>query len=124
MTLPDKILISLYNSNKYSATLFNEVVAMDSNGESDIELQNKFILLGEWIRILQNYYDTNFDEEGNVVTADYVCLTQTQAESLVSKLKLAIGNNRYPIDIFSLGVWMDDQFWNDLDTWYDVPPLN
>ncbi len=125
MTFPDKILISLYNSKHYSCTLLDLIVARDRNGEDDIELQNKFILLGEWIRILQNYYDTNFDSEGNVIVPDYPCFTAAQAENLMAKLKLAIGNNTYPIDLFSLGIWMDDSFYfNDSDVWSDFPPLN
>jgi hypothetical protein len=125
MILADKILVSIYNSNMYASTLVNEIIDYASIGEDVCELEWKFILLGEWIRILQDFYDNNFTTEGEIVEPPYQTITLAQAEELMAKLKLAIGTNKYPINMFSLGIWSDDLIfaWNDLDTWYDTPPL-
>jgi len=126
MIFADKILISLFNSNNYSNTLMNQIVSQKDIGEDVCELESKFILLRTWINILQQYYDTSFAEDGSTITPAYPCLTAAQAEDLVAKLKIAVGNNHYPItSIFALGLWWEEYgfLWNDSDTWYDSPNL-
>ena len=126
MILADKILIALYNANKYSNTLLTQINTDITFGQDVCELENKYIILGQWIRILQNYYDNNFDEEGTSITPAFTCLSQDQIIELMSKLKLAQGNNKYPItSIFQLGIWFEAGgfYWNDLETWFDKPEL-
>lgn len=115
MILADDILYSIYYSNKYRDTLLTSLLTAENQGEDTCVLENKYIVLGEWIRILKNYYATAFDESGDSVTPDFVCLTQEQAIQLVAKLRLARGNNTYPAPtIFELGIWLDSAgSWND-----------
>ena len=121
MILADDILYSIYYSNKYRDTLLTSLLTAENQGEDTCVLENKYIVLGEWIRILKNYYATAFDESGDSVTPDFVCLTQEQAIQLVAKLRLARGNNTYPAPtIFELGIWLDSAgSWNDSFLWYD-----
>ena len=121
MILADDILYSIYYSNKYRDTLLTSLLTAENQGEDTCVLENKYIVLGEWIRILKNYYATAFDESGDSVTPDFVCLTQEQAIQLVAKLRLARGNNTYPAPtIFELGIWLDSAVgWNDSFVWYD-----
>jgi len=124
MILADEILYSLYYSNKYRDTLLTTLTTAENQGEDTCVLESQYILLGEWIRILDNYYTTAFDEQGEPITPDYVCLTQEQAIQLVSKLKLARGNNHYPAPtMFELGIWRDELFWDDADSWLDSPSI-
>lgn len=128
MLVADKILISLYTANKYSCTLCDQIASQELIGEDVCKLEWQYILLGQWIRVLQKFYDNNFDESGEIITPAYQTITLEQAEELMSKLKLAIGNNRYPIpNIFTLGMWIESLnfYWNDSDgDWTDIPPLN
>lgn len=125
MILADKILIALFNANSYSADLASQIVDKSALGEDVCELEWKLILLGQWIRILQVFYDNNFSQEGEIITPSFHTITLEQAESIMAKLKVAIGNNKYPINMFSLGIWIDSMFyWDDVnDTWYDSLPL-
>lgn len=124
MTFADNILFTLHNAKHYSVDLLTDLVAKQSYGEDVCELENKFILIGKWIEMLQGYYDANYDSSGNTITPAYTCLTQVQIEELIAKLKIAIGNNKYPLAWNSLGLWMDYPFfWDDNDTWYDTLPL-
>lgn len=121
MILADEILYSLYYSNKYRDTLLSSLLTAERQGEDTCVLENKYIVLGEWIRILENYYTTAFNEEGEPITPDYVCLTQEQAIQLLAKLKLARGNNKYPVPtMFELGIWLDGSgYWDDGLDWLD-----
>lgn len=124
MTFADNILFTLHNAKHYSTDVLEDIIAKKSYGEDVCELENKFILLGKWIEMLQGYYDANYDSSGNTITPDFVCLTQVQIEELIAKLKIAIGNNKYPMNFASLGLWMDyPYFWDDAAQWSDLIPL-
>ena len=126
MIFADKILISLYTSTKYSETLLSQLVAQQKLGEDICELEDKYIILIKWIQILQNYYNYNFDSAADNIVSVYPCITQVQIEELMAKLKIAIGNNKYPLtNIFQLGIWFEELgfYWDDNLTWYDTPPL-
>lgn len=127
MIVADEILIALFNANNYSQTLENELVRKQNQGDDTCELEWRYILLGEWIRILQDFYNNNFDAEGQIVTPDYETITLAEAQLIVAQLKIAQGNNKYPLtNMFQLGLWMDSMgfIWDDTQTFYEVPELN
>lgn len=53
--------------------------------------EKKFMLLIQWILIMEGYYCDNYDENQSKITPDYACLTETQAEQLLAKIKVMIG---------------------------------
>jgi len=130
MIIADQILILLFQSDNYSQTLFNEINVREGQGEDVCQLEWQYILLGEYNRILADFYANNFDVEGQIITPDYETITLAQAEQIMSQLKIAIGNNKYPLtNIFQLGVWFEalNWNWNDSDNggiWTDSPPLS
>ena len=62
-------------ADNYSQTLLEEIDTKSRQGEDVCELEWKFILLGEWNRILLDYYNNNFDTYGEVITPDYETIT-------------------------------------------------
>lgn len=125
MILSDKILIGIFNGTNYSGDLVNQIVDNSSNGEDVCELEWQLILLGQWIRVLQDFYDNNFTEQGEVIVPAFHTITLVQAEKLCAKINVAIGSNKYPITMFNLGIWSDDQqlYFDDGGVWYDELPL-
>jgi len=53
--------------------------------------EKKFMLLTQWILIMEGYYCDNYDTNNSQITPDYPCLTETQAEQLLAKIKIMIG---------------------------------
>jgi len=124
--IADQILVSLFNANNYSQTLFNQIDVKSGQGEDVCELEWKYILLGEWIRILTDFYNTNFDTEGQVIIPAYETITLAQAQQIISQIKIAVGANKYPLtNIFQLGIWIESLnfYYDDLDNWLDEPGL-
>lgn len=130
MIIADQILISLFQADNYSQTLLNEIKVKEGQGEDVCQLEWQYILLGQWNRILADFYANNFDEEGEIITPDYETITLAQAEHILAQIKIAVGNNKYPLtNIFQLGVWFEALNWNWDDTvgdnlWHDLPPLS
>lgn len=130
MIIADQILILLFQSDNYSQTLFNNIKVREGQGEDVCQLEWQYILLGEYNRILADFYSNNFDAEGQIVTPDYETITLAQADQIMSQIKIAIGNNKYPLtNIFQLGIWFEALNWNWDDAagdgnWYDSPPLS
>lgn len=122
MILADEILYGLYYSEKYRNTLLSELLTQERQGEDTCVLESKYIVLGEWIRIMRGYYVSAFNEQGEPITPDYECLTQEQALQLLANLKLARGNNKYPVPTPSeIALWQDALgFWDDSSVWYDI----
>ena len=53
--------------------------------------EKKFMLLIQWILIMEGYYCENYDATTqSEITPDYPCLTATQAEQLLAKMKVLI----------------------------------
>jgi hypothetical protein len=126
MIIADEILISLFNANNFSQTLLVNVETKRNQGEDVCELEWKYILLGQWIRVLQDFYDNNFDTEGQIVTPDYETITLAEAQNIMANLKIAQGNNKYPLlNMFQLGIWWEaaNFIWDDGLTFYEVPEL-
>jgi len=129
MIIADEILISLFNANNYSQTLLTDIDVKRSQGEDVCELEWKYILLIQWIRILTDFYNNNFDAEGQIITPDYETITLAQAQNIMANLKIAQGSNKYPITtFFQLGLWFESLslFWHDTENggiWTDVPDL-
>lgn len=129
MIIADQILISLFNANNYSQTLFEEIRVMENQSEDVCQLEWQYILLGQWNRVLLDFYNNNFDTEGQIITPDYETITLAQAEHIMSQIKIAMGNNKYPLTtFFQLGLWLESQnfFWHDTENsgiWTDVPNL-
>lgn len=123
----DQILVSLFNANNYSQTLFNEINVKSGQGEDVCELEWKYILLNQWIRIITDFYNTNFDTEGQIITPAYETITLAQAQQIISQIKIAVGANKYPLtNIFQLGIWIESLnfYWDDRDLWLDQPGLS
>lgn len=123
MIIADQILISLFQADNYAQTIVDEITAKASQGEDVCDLEWKLVLLGEWNRILTDFYAANFDEEGEVITPAYTTITLAQAQQILSQIKIAVGNNTYPLtNTWQLGVWLESQgfIWDDSRTWYDI----
>jgi len=126
MIVADEIFYALFNANNFSQTLITNIDAKRGQGEDVCELEWKYILLGEWIRILQDFYDNNFDAEGGTITPDYETITLAQAQNIMANLKIAQGSNKYPLtNMFQLGLWWESMgwLWDDGATWLDSPEL-
>ncbi len=125
MTFERQIYITIRTAKFYSGDLMTEIGTRQTYGEDVTKLKKKFVVLGEWIRILQFYLDNNFDGNGNITPIE-TCLTQVQIESLISKVKLAIGNKRYTIDqwILAYGIFDVSGIWDNSGQWNNYPPLN
>lgn len=54
----------------------------ENNGCGPLQL----VVLTKWIGVLEDYICQHFDENGNVITAAYECITQTQALAFVAKI--------------------------------------
>lgn len=127
MIIADKILISLFNANNYSQTLFTEINVKSNQGEDVCEIEWKYVLLGEWVRTLQDFYNTNFDSEGQIITPDYETITLAEAQNIMANLRIAQGNNSYALtNTFQLGLWIESMGfdWNDRDIWTDFTKFN
>jgi hypothetical protein len=126
MIIADEILISLFNANNFSQTLLTSIDTQTDQGEDVCELEWKYILLGQWIRVLQDFYNTNFDTEGQIITPDYETITLVQAQNIMANLKIAQGGNKYPLtNMFQLGIWWEANnfYWDDNLTWFDEVEL-
>lgn len=125
MTFQQNIYATIRNAKFFSGTLLTEIGLRQTYGEDLVVIKNRFIILGKWIEILQDYYDNNFDANG-IIDPIETCLTQVEIEELMSKTKVMIGNNRYTLEswILSYAVWYDQNRWEDSEQWQDFPPLN
>lgn len=123
MIIADQILVSLFQANSYAQTLVDEIAAKSSQGEDICELEWQLILLGEWNRILTDFYSANFDENGQVITPAYETITLAEAQQILSQIKIAVGENVYPLtNTWQLGVWLESQgfIWDDNRMWLDA----
>lgn len=125
MIIADEILVALFKANNFSQTLQAEIARKNNQGDDVCELEWRYILLGEWIRILTDFYNTNFDAEGQIITPDYETITLAQAQYIISQIEIAVGNNVYPLTTtFQLGLWIESLnfIWVDSSgNWYDSP---
>lgn len=62
------------------------------NGDNIQCDEKKFMLLIQWILIMEGYYCDNYDENNSQIIPDYPCLTEVQAELLLAKIKVLIGD--------------------------------
>lgn len=124
MLIQDQISTTIVNAQFFSRDLLNKIILQQNYGEDVIKQQNQFIILGEWIRILQNYLDNNFDVNGNIIPIE-TCLTIDQIQDLMSKVNIMIGNNRYTLPrwILAYAFWNDGGVWDDTAQFNDYVPL-
>ena len=54
--------------------------------------EKKFMLLVEWISIMEDYYCANYDESKSKITPALECLTESQALQLLAKIKELIAS--------------------------------
>ena len=120
-----KISNALFQAKSYSKDLLNTINSMEGTGEDISCVQTKFITLTQWIIILQEYYDNNFDTSGNVVSVNS-CLTLTQILDLLTKLSVMIGDNKYKPASWLLfyGYWDNQGRWENSAVWNNFPTLN
>lgn len=126
MIIADEILVSIFNASNYSQTLENEIARKSNQGDDVCELEWKYILIGEWVRILTDFYENNFDTQGQIIAPAHETITLAEAQNIMSQIEIALGNNTYPLlNTFQLGVWIEALgfIWDGNDTWYDVPEL-
>lgn len=62
-----------------------------NNGDNIECDERKFMLLIQWISIMEEYYCQNYDTNNSEITPDYACLDATEAEALLAKIKVLIG---------------------------------
>jgi hypothetical protein len=90
MLLASDIFISVLQAKCTSgcwAKILSDRSAHGDNIECD---EKKFMLLIQWISIMEEYYCQNFDTNNSSITPDYACLTATEAELLLAKIKVLI----------------------------------
>lgn len=117
---------TINNAKSYNTTLLNTILVQESYGEDCTEMKGKFNLLNHWIEILQDYLDNNFDANGVLTPAIFVCLTADEIAELVAKVNLVIGcasqssaSGSGSDWILATGSWRDSGFWRDTATWID-----
>lgn len=123
MLVMTDITATIRAAKLYSSEILKKIDELEVNG-SDADLQKrKLILFTEWTNILEDYYNNNFDENGTIDPI-YECLTSTQADALVAKLKSVIYPKKYPLSqwILAEGFWNDSGKWIDSERWYDSVP--
>lgn len=93
MLLATDIFDTVLTAKCVSGCWANILVQRGENGDNIECDEKKFMLLIQWIMILEVYYCNNFDATTqSSVTPDYPCLTQSEAEELLAKLKILIGD--------------------------------
>ena len=91
MNLQDDIFLTVLQAKNTTGCMSTTFINMEKNGE-DVECcEMKLMVLVKWIKVMENYYCTNFTVNGNVTDPDLPCLTQLQAQELLAKMKVIIG---------------------------------
>lgn len=91
MNLQDDIILTVLQAKNTTGCMATTFINMEKNGEDVKCCEKKLMVLVKWIKIMENYYYTNFTANGNVTSPDLPCLTQLQAQELLAKMKVMIG---------------------------------
>ena len=125
--LNQAVIQTAINNGKYfMSNTLSTIVTQESYGEDCTILRRNFILMNKWVEILQDYLDNNFDQNGNLTTPTFECLTADQISDLISKVNLLAGCDTQPITsdwLLATGFWNDQGFWRDTATWNDTLPI-
>lgn len=91
MQVQDDIVLTVLQAKDYAGCLGQKYIDMEADG-NDVSkcCYFRLMLLMRWICILENYYCTNFNANGNIVDPDTSYLTLEQALNLLSKVKAFI----------------------------------
>ncbi len=120
MLIGDVIYNSLFESKLYSTYLLDRILDRQTWGENVEKEWTKFVVLGEWIRILETYYNTL--EDGNLPATDD-CLTYSQISTLMASLKELRGNVKLEPSsdwFLQTGFFNDNGFYRDNAVWQDT----
>lgn len=93
-----------------------KIIELEANGNDTNTDRIIFIILHQWILILQRYHDSNWDSSGNVIDPPLEdCHTVQDIEGLLLKVNDAIGCKNYQINDFvvAFGIWNDNGHWVD-----------
>lgn len=119
----DDISDTIRNTKLFCKEYLTKIIELENNG-NDIKTDKIiFVVLHQWITILERYYDANWDSEGDAIDPPTeVCLERTYVEELLDKMTSAIGNKNYQISdwILAFGIWNDNGFWRDSAVWIDT----
>lgn len=112
---------TLIQAKYFAGDMITKIIELEYNGNDVKNSRKKFVIFMEWIKLLEDYLNYNFDENGVIAEPDYTCLTADQAQSIVAKLKITIDCKKYVLAdwILAYGVWNDAGRWRDDAVWQD-----
>lgn len=118
----DTISSTILSAKLFCKELLTKIIELQANGNDIGDQQDQFIIMHEWILTAQRYYDGHWDSEGDAI--DPVvddCLTSSEMEGLLQKMKQAMGNKTFVVSDWVLlgGEWHDENFWRDSAVWID-----
>lgn len=100
----------------HQSTLLTRITDKLVYGDKDPLDKRQFIVLTEWIKILDDYLNDNYDQDGTI-TPMSDCFDADDISELVAKVKVMVGNCKYPFT--EDDTWDDDAYWDDADYWTD-----
>lgn len=87
MTVYNQIFNSIADAKAYAYAMADGIIYEESNGGNSGCEPLQLVVLTNWIAILEDYLNENFDEDGQPITDPTSCLTLKQALDLVAKIK-------------------------------------
>ena len=92
MTFADDIFLTVLKAKCTSGCWGKQLSDRQNNGDNIECDERKFMLLIQWISIMEEYYCQNYDTNNSIIAElDYACLTASEAQALLAKIKLLIG---------------------------------
>jgi len=86
MTTYQQISQAISNGKSTAITWADLAIDTDNQGGQSGCLPLQLCVLTQWIGVLEDYLDNNFDSDGNEITPDEVCLTLSEVLELVGKV--------------------------------------
>lgn len=91
MTVAEDIYLNVLRAKATAGCWGQQLKEALDNGENIECFEKKFMLLIQWIQLMECYFDMNYDENNSKITPDTTCITDDQAVQLLAKIKLLIG---------------------------------
>lgn len=112
---------TIVQAKYFAGDMIAKIIELEANGNDVKVARTKFVIFMKWIKLLDDYLNYNYDENGVIAEPDYECLTADQAQSLVAKLKITIDCKKYVLAdwILANGTWTDTGRWRDSEVWND-----
>lgn len=86
MLTPNVIQAAINRANELSYEFASKAILDNYNGDQDNCIQLKIYVLAKWACILADYKRQNYDENDNVITPEWVCLSSDQVNKLIGKI--------------------------------------